>query len=188
MKKLIFSFSLALLCALPAFAQQPKPSPDPNVDVIRVDTNLVQSSVTVLDKSGNFVDGLRQEDFQLKVDGKPQTISFFSRIAAGTVQERSQLAALKAGTKPNSTSPDTEVRGRTVIFFIDDLHLSGSSVNKTRETVTDFIANQMGANDVVAIASASGQIGFLQQFTDNKTVLRAAIDRLHHKPYVVFDT
>ncbi|PYS67357.1 MAG: hypothetical protein DMF69_23290 [Acidobacteria bacterium] len=142
----------------------------------------------MLDKSGNFVDGLRQEDFQLKVDGKPQTISFFSRIAAGTAQERSQLAALKAGTKPNSTSPDTEVRGRTVIFFIDDLHLSGSSVNKTRETVTDFIANQMGANDVVAIASASGQIGFLQQFTDNKTVLRAAIDRLHHKPYVVFDT
>src|SRR5215204_678069 len=189
MKKLIFAFSLSLICALPVFAQQqPKPSPDPNVDVVRVDTNLVQSTVNVLDKSGNFVDGLRQEDFQLKVDGKPQTISFFSRITAGTAQERSQLAALKSGVKAPPTFPDTEVRGRTVIFFIDDLHLSGTSVNKTRETITEFITNQMGPNDVVAIASASGQIGFLQQFTDNKTVLRAAIDRLRHKPYVVFDT
>ena len=189
MNKLIFALSLSLICALPAFAQQqPKPSPDPNVDVIRVDTNLVQSMVTVLDKSGNFVDGLRQEDFQLKVDGKPQTVTFFSRITAGSAQERSQLAALKAGTKPTPTSTDTEVRGRTVIFFIDDLHLSAASVSKIRDRVTDFITKQMGPNDLVAIASASGQIGFLQQFTDNKTVLQAAINRLSHRPYVIADT
>jgi VWFA-related protein len=45
----------------------------------------------------------------------------------------------------------------------------------------------MGPNDLVAIASASGQIGFLQQFTDNKEVLRAAIERINHVPYVVSD-
>jgi VWFA-related protein len=33
----------------------------------------------------------------------------------------------------------------------------------------------------VAIVSASGQIGFLQQLSDNKAVLRAAIDRLNYK-------
>jgi VWFA-related protein len=45
----------------------------------------------------------------------------------------------------------------------------------------------MGQNDQVAIASASGQIGFLQQFTDNKEVLRAAVTRLNHVPHVVTD-
>ena len=34
----------------------------------------------------------------------------------------------------------------------------------------------------------SGQIGFLQQFTDNKDVLRAASERINHVPYIVMIT
>jgi VWFA-related protein len=45
----------------------------------------------------------------------------------------------------------------------------------------------MGQNDQAAIASASGQIGFLQQLTDNKTVLRMALERLNVRPYTVRD-
>ena len=46
----------------------------------------------------------------------------------------------------------------------------------------------MTADDQVAIASGSGQIGFLQQFTDNKAVLEAALARLKPVPYTVRDT
>lgn len=45
----------------------------------------------------------------------------------------------------------------------------------------------MGRNDLVAIASSSGQLGFLQQFTDNKDVLRAAVRRLNPVPYTITD-
>lgn len=45
----------------------------------------------------------------------------------------------------------------------------------------------MNENDRVAIASTSGDIGFLQQFTDNKSVLRAAAGRLIQHPYNVRD-
>ncbi len=187
MNKLIFALCVLILAVFPTSAQQqPNPSPEP-IDVIKVDTNLVQTTVTVLDKSGNFVDGLRQEDFQLKVDGRPVTVTFFSRVTAGSANERSQLEALKKGQATPASSVETQVRGRTIVFFIDDLHLSASSVNKTREVITNFITTQMGSNDRVAIASASGQIGFLQQLTDNKSVLKAAIARLYHKPYVIQD-
>ena len=37
----------------------------------------------------------------------------------------------------------------------------------------------------MAITSSSGQIGFLQQFTNNKRVLEAAIARLNPRPYDV---
>ncbi|MGH9929963.1 MAG: VWA domain-containing protein, partial [Pyrinomonadaceae bacterium] len=46
---------------------------------------------------------------------------------------------------------------------------------------------EMGQNDQAAISSASGQIGFLQQLTDNKAVLRAALNRLEARPYFVRD-
>ena len=38
-----------------------------------------------------------------------------------------------------------------------------------------------------AITSATGQIGFLQQLTDNKAVLRQAVDRLRARPYSIRD-
>jgi len=37
------------------------------------------------------------------------------------------------------------------------------------------------------LRSVSGQIGFLQQLTDNKTVLRAAVERLKFRSYSVTD-
>ena len=50
-----------------------------------------------------------------------------------------------------------------------------------------FIDDQMGPADQMAIASASGRIGFLQQFTDNKDVLRAAVARLRSSPKGALD-
>ena len=53
--------------------------------------------------------------------------------------------------------------------------------------MTNFIENEMNQNDEAAITSASGQIGFLQQLTDQKAVLRAALARVKYRPYSVRD-
>ena len=174
----------------PSSAQDPvKPSPVQDLDVVRVSTELVQTDVMVFDKGGRFVDGLQREQFELRVDGKPQPVSLFDRVASGSAKEeqlvsaRNPTAASKIGA-----SPVTAPRGRAIIFFVDDLHLSASSVLKTRQAILSFIEKDMSDNDQVAIASATGQIGFLQQFTDNRNVLRAAVGRLNHRPYTVTDS
>ena len=192
MKKLTFAIFIALLVAATAVAQgqtpQSKPAPEPSPDVIRVNTELVQTNVAVFDKQGRFVDGLQREDFQLRIDGKPQPISFFTRVLAGSNLEQAQLAAARSTQSNPLLTGEAEERGRTIIFFIDDLHLSATSIQKTRETITEFLEKQMAPGDQVAIASASGQIGFLQQFTDNNAVLRAAAGRLSFHPYTVHDS
>ncbi len=66
----------------------------------------------------------------------------------------------------------------TILFFVDDLHLSADSFARTHKTVLRFINEEMGQNDQALIVSTSGQTGFLGQLTDNKTVLRAAAARL----------
>src|SRR6266550_6228522 len=63
-------------------AQAPQQAPD---DVIRVDTTLVQTDVMVFDKKGHFVDGLKPDQFELKIDNKPRPIAFFERIASGSL-------------------------------------------------------------------------------------------------------
>jgi VWFA-related protein len=152
------------------YGQAPTPDKD---EVIRVNTNLVQTSVTVFDKSGRFVEGLKPEQFELKVDGKPTKIDFFESQNAFLTVERRQL---KENSPPSNAI--TSLRERKIVFFVDDLHLSLDSLGRTRATINHFIDYDMLPTDNVAIISASGQIGFLQQFTDNKAVLRAALARL----------
>jgi VWFA-related protein len=155
-------------------------------EVIRTNTELVQTAITVLDKKGNFVEGLKREQFELVVDGKPRPLAFFERIAAGSARER-ELAELADPTSNATTTPTAappRVPGRTIVFFIDDLHLSPDSMNRTRMMLQHFLDREMSSKDNVAIVSASGQIGFLEQFTNNRAVLDAAMARLIPRPYV----
>jgi len=136
----------------------------------------------VFDRQGRFVDGLKPEQFELRVDGKPVQVSFFERVTAGSVNEEAQIAAARGGGANPSAIKDSGVkpldRGRIFFFFVDDLHQSFESMRKTQQVLLDFIDKKLGQNDSMAVASTTGQIGFLQQLTDNKQVLRAAVARL----------
>lgn len=163
-----------------------KPQREQPDDVVRVKTELVQTDITVVDKRGRFVDGLTADDFELRVDSKLQPLSFFEKVTAGSADEEKQLAAARKGDaaavvklprKPGSATD----RGRVIFFFVDDLHLTSEGVTRARTVMTHFVENKMTARDRVAVVSTSGQIGFLQQLTDNKAVLREAINRLNSK-------
>jgi VWFA-related protein len=164
-----------------ANGQTQSASPQDATAVFRVNTELVQTDVMVFDKSGRFVDGLRPEDFELRIDGKVKPVSFFERIAAGTANETAQLTAARSAVSPGRGSPAAPApldRGRTIFFYVDDLRLDLAGLKATQKVIGDFIDNEMGQDDEVAIASSSGQIGFLQQLTNIRTVLRRASQRI----------
>lgn len=196
--RFLLSLTLCLtLFARASTAQQTETPPPPTQDddVLRITTELVQTDVTVFDKKGNFIDNLKPEDFELRVDGRPQPITFFERVKAGTVDEDAQLAAARGGASRRAGGDAAAGgivkpldRGRTFVFFVDDLHLSPSNVEFVRKAIRQFITAEMGQNDVAAITSATGQIGFLQQFTSNKAVLRAALERIKRASFSRVDT
>lgn len=178
---------LQLLClavfAITAFAQaQPRPSPAPTPeqtdDVVKIFTELRQTDVMVFDAQGKFVDGLKREDFELRVDGKPAPITFFERVEAGGGNEEAQWLA--ARDRPSSTTKDATATsyGRKVIFFVDDVHLSPTSIVQAKELIQKYIDYEVNENDETQVVSATGRVGFFQQLTDNKIVLRKATERL----------
>jgi VWFA-related protein len=194
MKSLVRYFQRTLIgvvCALAvASAQaQTKPSPSPEQDdVIRVNTELVQTDVMVFDKKGHFVDGLKAEQFALRVDNKPQTISFFDRVTSGKATTASNGAAASGGSSSNpGNTPTATIQGRTVIFYVDDLHLAPDSLSRTRKALTEFIDRGMSEDDQVAITSSSGQIGFLQQLSNDRVALRSAVARLNYRTSTKLD-
>jgi VWFA-related protein len=155
-------------------------------EVVRVYTELVQTDVMVLDKQGKFVDGLKKEDFELRIDGQVRAIEAFEKIIAGS-NEEAQLAAARGATTINLKRPVPLDRGRVVFFYLDDFHMDLPGVVAARKVISAFIDKQMGQNDQAAITSASGQIGFLQQLTGDRKVLRAALERVTARLYSVTD-
>src|SRR4051794_4245088 len=100
-----FSPYLSLLLVLCVSATAPaQTTQKPQDDVVRVYTELVQTDVMVFDKSGKFVNGLKAENFELRVDGKPRPIQAFEQITAGS-DEESQLAAARGATTVNLKRP-----------------------------------------------------------------------------------
>ncbi len=53
---------------------------DDDDGVIRVETNLVTMPVSVLDRNGRFVSGLRQQDFRIFENGAEQKVDFFQSV------------------------------------------------------------------------------------------------------------
>jgi len=179
------------MVASAVISQTPQSPPEQAETVVRINTQLVQTDVMVFDKQGKFVTGLRPQDFELHIDGKPRPISFFELVSTGSANEESQLAAarnLRSVKDINAPVPANLDRGRVIFFYVDDLHLSPNNLVSARKVLLKYVDEDMRQNDEAGIASTSGQIGFLQQLTDNKTVLHAAIERLKARPYSVGDS
>ncbi|HEX7173715.1 MAG TPA: VWA domain-containing protein [Pyrinomonadaceae bacterium] len=190
-------FSLLLAASAPSsqLARAQDPRRDDDDEVLRVSTNLVQTDVTVLDKQGRPVTDLRPEQFELKVDGQTQPLLFFERVTAGSAGEASALRRSTRGATPTvsttaasaSATRPAPPRGRSVIFFIDDLHLSSEGVARARDILLSYIERRLAPGTPTLIASTSGQIGFLQQFTDDRAVLRAAARRVRYQSTAILD-
>src|SRR5512142_383104 len=87
MKRYLLSPFLLFFGLAPALSQQPARSPVPLDDqVVKINTSLIQIDVTVVDKNGKVVSGLKPDDFELYENGQRQKItnfSFVSKISTG---------------------------------------------------------------------------------------------------------
>jgi VWFA-related protein len=185
--RLCLSLCLSLVVCFVAAGQTTQTPPQKSQDdVVRVYTELVQTDVMVFDKQGHFVDNLNKENFQLFIDGKPRPIEAFEKITAGSSEE-SQLAAARGATSLNLKRPTPLDRGRIVFFYIDDFHMDLPGLQTAKKVINAFIDKQMGQNDQAAITSATGQIGFLQQLTNDRLVLHTALNRISVRSYSTKD-
>src|SRR5581483_8969901 len=184
---------VALLCLIveagPQQAGQP-PKPEPaqtqeqDEGVVRITTQLVQIDAVVTDKKGEHVDDLSENDFELFVDGKKQKLSYFHLIR---LPEAKRAEAAPAGNNPAPptvpTKPLAQEQVRRVIaFVVDDLGLSFESTYYAREALKKFVNTQMQDGDLVAIIRTGRGLGALQQFTNDKRILLAAIEKLVWNP------
>jgi VWFA-related protein len=141
--------------------------------------NLVQVDATVTDREGHERTDLKADDFMVLANGKSQRITYFSYVPVAT-PAGSDGSASKTAVSP-ATITRNQVR-RTIALVIDDLGLSAVSVQDVKKALSRFVTDQMRPGDLVAILRTGEGMGLLQQFTANKDLLNAAIERLRWNP------
>jgi VWFA-related protein len=72
-------FLIAVLILVNGIFVLPQDTSQPALSTFSVGVDVVNAFVTVRNKKGAYVKDLVKEDFTLKEDGRPQTISYFSR-------------------------------------------------------------------------------------------------------------
>jgi VWFA-related protein len=110
----------SFLCFALAATLEAQPS-QPFVD--SVDVQVVEVDVVVTDRKGRPVKGLKREDFELYVDGRPAEITNFYE---SPIYLEEQPGRRKKGRRPvirTEAAPRTAAReALTVVFYLDDLH------------------------------------------------------------------
>lgn len=203
MRKLLLLLSI-LLAVSPLFnlanAQQPaadKPQQKPQTtqepispdSVVRISTRLVQIDAVVVDNDGRLVTNLKSEDFKIIEDKKEQKITHFSFITLQPETPKTEFPhkdKANVGKTSEPPLPPARIRPeqvrRTIALIADDLGLSFESTVHARQAMNKFVDEQMQPGDLVAIIRSSAGNGALQQFTTDKRLLHAAIDRIQWYP------
>jgi VWFA-related protein len=159
--------------------------------VIRVTVDLVQVDAVVTDSQGRHIVGLKPEDFKILEDGKPQKITHFSYVAGGGVPggagivnpaPRQVSARTSEAIRPPARALRPEEVRRTMVLMADDLGLSSDDIPNVRKAMKSFVDGQMQAGDLVSIMTTSGGMGAMQQLTNDKRQLYAAIDGIRYVP------
>jgi VWFA-related protein len=161
----------------PAGAQAPAdqaPADQAQTPIFRSDINFVRVDVIVNDRQGNLVHDLKQEDFEVTEDGKPQSIQTFKLI---NVSEDAGVGSDPPREIRNSIDEQTEAARddvRLFAIFLDDYHVRLENSMRAREHIARFVEGQLNAKDMASVMYPLWSINDVLH-TRNRTSLAAAI-------------
>jgi VWFA-related protein len=118
----------------------------------RAGINFVRVDVIISDKNGNNIADLKESDFEVTEDGKPQTVESFKFIK------------LDGGAMPSPDGPPRAIRTdedeeaeaarddvRLFAIFLDDYHVRRLASMTVRNPLTQFVETQLGPSDMIGL-------------------------------------
>jgi VWFA-related protein len=178
MKRRVHLTALAVALAGAALlaGQDPAPGPQAQTPTFKLRVDYVEVDVVVTDRQGNLVRDMKKEDFQVLEDGKGQTISAFTHVDI-PVERADRPLYTGIPIEPDVKTNEQPFDGRVYVMVIDDLHTNFGRTQRVKSAARQFIERRLGANDLMAIVHTAGSTENSQEFTTNKRLLLAAVDK-----------
>lgn len=148
----------------------------------RTQSELVLVNVTVKDKSGNLISNLKQEDFTILEDSKPQNMVSFDIENMDAVANQA-IDQAKALSNSATMSPDASAVAnnvfkdhRLIVFFFDLSAMEPDEIDRAVTSAEHYVEAQMAPADLVAIVSLGSSLLVNQDFTADHDLLKKQLE------------
>jgi VWFA-related protein len=150
------------------------------------ESDLVLVNVTVRDKSGTFVRGLKPSDFTILEDGKAQKVVSFDvedidAVANQSVAQAREdvrgnagkgVGATVAAPAAGAASTDQYKDRRLIVLFFDLSAMEPDEIDRAVTSAEHYVDTQMARADLVSIVSLGSSLVVNQDFTSDHELLK----------------
>jgi VWFA-related protein len=190
--------ALAVMVQPPAFGRGQNPAPaqpaqppqagqqpaeqQPRPPTIRTGINYVRVDAIVTDKEGKPVLDMTQDEFSLTEDNKPQKIDSFSvvKLDATEIAESGPPREIRSDFDEERESARPDVR--LFVILLDDYHVKRGNDLAVKRPLIDFIQNQLGPADMLAIMYPLTPIDDIH-FSRNRDAAISAIEHFEGRKF-----
>ncbi|HVS31781.1 MAG TPA: VWA domain-containing protein [Thermoanaerobaculia bacterium] len=166
--RLLLAVSLLFAATLPA---QQKPTLAILGETIEV--SIVNLDVIVTDRQGNRVRGLKPSDFQVRENGKLQTISNFAEYSSDAAPVSSPAAATDETRAP--------ANAKTMVVFIERVNLHPRDADRLYASLEEVLVRVVRPGDAVSVVWWDGGMTIRQDFTDDLPLLTRTLRDLREE-------
>jgi VWFA-related protein len=147
---------------------------------LRVSSFSVIVDVVVTDKNNRHVTDLAREDFQVYEDGVPQRVEFFQlvsprrkRAASDNENDAASLGFLEGPEAAELGSPPN-----LILMLLDYATVEYLNQGYIREAAIEYVRQHLRPNDLMAVFQVGRSLRFLQNLTNDREELTAALSRM----------
>lgn len=164
------------VASLQAQNDSPQRSANVQVPTIKTEANVVLVDVVVTQGKGEPVGGLHKEDFQVREDGHPQTISFLEEHTGGTV---SPVALPPMPPSVFTNYPTIKTTDSINVLLLDSLNTQAIDQTYVRPQMAKYLRAELAAptGARLAIFTLGQKFRMVRGFTpDSSANLKALLD------------
>ena len=173
----------AVLFASSLMAQNNAPEPAGSGTTLRITSRAVLVDVTVTDRNGKPVTGLKRDSFSVSEQGKPQAISYFEEHNGADAAMQAQKVEFPAMppdvfTNFSPIKPPAAVN----VLLLDSLNTLPEDQMMVREQAKSYLKS-LKPGSRIAIFVMGMKLSFVQGFADDPALLTTALGyRKNAKP------
>ncbi len=166
--------ALIVICCAALGVAAPHASPQ-QTPVFRGGVDLVTIDVTVVDKDGKPVPGLKPEDFVVTLEGQARPVRALDFLEFGSASGSTSTAAARETTNAAASAPARR-GGRVVVFLFDDLSYS-AGIGKSMLVAAERTLASFDPDDQIGVVTSSGLGPVVNPTRDRSAVLAALHDK-----------
>lgn len=156
----------------PASAPQ-QPQPAEQNATLRIGAEEVLLDLVVRDKRGRPINDLKAEEIEVFENGVKQQLTSFRKV------ERNAPRAAAGSANAITNAPNTVIDPLRQINLVTMVfeRLNNESRALARDAALEFLRAELQSNVMVAVFALDQRLSVVQQFTNDRERLKAAIDR-----------